>query len=60
MSVLTGKPTHRLSFEEVPSEQNATLGEIKKGTDADAADMTRMGKKQVLRVRCRRLLGSIC
>lgn len=48
MSV-TGKPTHRLSFEEVPSE-NGTLPEIKKGTDADAADMTRMGKKQVLRV----------
>jgi choline transport protein len=48
MSV-AGKPTHRLSFEEVPSE-NGSIPEIKKGTNADAADMSRMGKKQVLRV----------
>ncbi|THW48713.1 amino acid transporter [Aureobasidium pullulans] len=60
MSV-TGKPTHRLSFEEVPSE-NGTLPEIKKGTDADAADMTRMGKKQVLRREFRfiSIVGFIC
>jgi choline transport protein len=49
MSV-AGKPAHRLSFEEVPSE-NGSVPEVKKGTDADAADMSRMGKKQVLRVR---------
>jgi choline transport protein len=49
MSV-AGKPTHRLSFEEVPSE-NGSVPDVKKGTDADAADMSRMGKKQVLRVR---------
>jgi hypothetical protein len=48
MSV-AGKPTHRLSFEEVPSENGSVSG-VKKGTDADAADMSRMGKKQVLRV----------
>jgi choline transport protein len=48
MSV-AGKPTHRLSFEEVPSE-NGSVPDVKKGTDADAADMSRMGKKQVLRV----------
>jgi hypothetical protein len=49
MSV-AGKPTHKLSFEEVPSE-NGSVPDVKKGTDADAADMSRMGKKQVLRVR---------
>jgi len=47
---VAGKPTHKLSFEEVPSE-NGSVPEVKKGTDADAADMSRMGKKQVLRVR---------
>lgn len=56
MSV-TGKPAHRLSFEEVPSE-NGSLPEVKKGTDADAADMSRMGKKQVLRVCKLELFGS--
>lgn len=49
-----GKPTHRLSFEEV-SPENGSLPDIKKGTDADAADMTRMGRKQVLRVRLSRV-----
>ena len=44
-----GKPTHKLSFEEMPLDHE-DLPEIKKGTDADAQDMIRMGKKQVLRV----------
>lgn len=44
------KPGSKLSFEELQIE-NEDVSQAKRGTDADIRDMTRMGKKQVLRVR---------
>ena len=45
----TTKPSSRLSLEELSSD-GQYLPEDERGTDKDMQDMTRIGKKQVLRV----------
>lgn len=52
------KPGSKLSFEELQIE-NEDVSQAKRGTDADIRDMTRMGKKQVLRVRHNSLSTSL-
>ena len=50
MMATISKPSSMLSFEEVPVD-GRTISASERGTDQDVQDMTRMGKRQSLRVR---------